>query len=60
MSVQRALRDRALERAIEWLSERLQEQPHSNRAELIDQASKEFGLTPLQEDFLYRQFGEAA
>ncbi|MCZ7626850.1 MAG: hypothetical protein C3F12_09975 [Candidatus Methylomirabilota bacterium] len=60
MRAQRALRDRALERAIEWLSERIEEQPESNRGKLIDEASKEFNLTPLQEEFLYRQFCKAA
>ncbi len=52
--------DAALKRAIEWMSDRLREEPESNRGELIDQASREFGLSPLQEEFLYRQLGKPA
>ena len=54
------IEEAALKRAIEWMSGRLKEEPHAQRAELIDQASREFGLTPLQEEFLYRQFGKLA
>ena len=56
----RALHDRALRRAIAWITARLDEEPDVNRAILIDQASKEFGLTPVQEEFLLRQFGKPA
>lgn len=54
------IQDAALHRAVEWMSDRLKEEPNANRGELIDQASREFGLTPLQEEFLYRQFGKPA
>ncbi len=52
--------DAALQHAIEWMSGRLQEEPNANRAELIDHASRQFNLTPLQAEFLYRQFGKRA
>ena len=51
------IEDASLQHAIEWISGRLQEEPNTSRAELIDSASREFNLTPLQEEFLYRQFG---
>jgi len=54
------IQDAALHRAVEWMSDRLKEEPNSNRGELIDQASREFGLSPLQEEFLYRQFSKPA
>ena len=54
------IEDAALKRAIEWMSDRLKEEPSAARPELIDQASREFSLTPLQEEFLYRQFGKPA
>ena len=54
------IEEAALRRAIEWMSDRLREEPESNRGELIDQASREFGLSPLQEEFLYRQLGKPA
>ena len=37
------IEDAALKRAIEWMSDRLREEPNAKRAELIDQASREFG-----------------
>jgi hypothetical protein len=54
------IQDAALQRAVQWMSDRLKEEPDANRAQLIDQASREFGLTPLQEEFLYRQFSKPA
>ncbi len=53
------IEDAALKRAIEWMSDRLREEPDAHRGKLIDQASREFGLTPLQEEFLYRQFSKS-
>ena len=55
-----SIEDAALKHAIEWMSDRLKEEPNAKRAELIDQASREFGLSPLQEEFLYSQFGGPA
>lgn len=54
------MHDAALQRAIEWMSDRLKEEPNASRGKLIDQASREFGLTPLQEEFLYSQFSKPA
>ncbi len=48
-----------LRRALKWLLDRLADDPKANRSELIDQASREFDLTPLEADFLYRQLTEA-
>lgn len=42
-----SIQDAALKHAIEWMSDRLKEEPNAKRAELIDQASREFGLTSL-------------
>lgn len=49
-----------LQRAIRWISGRLQERPAANRSELIDAASQEFDLTPRQEEFLYHMYLKAA
>ncbi len=57
---ERALRDMALQHAIEWISARLQEEPGANRSMVIDEASREFDLTPLQQEFLYHQFHKVA
>ncbi len=47
-----------VKRALEWILERLSEEPHASRSELIDQAAREFDLTPLESEFLYRQLVE--
>jgi hypothetical protein len=49
-----------LQRAIQWISERLAEQPGTPRGKLVDRASQEFNLTPLQAEFLYRMHCQAA
>lgn len=47
-----------LKRALQWVLDRLADDPRAKRSELIDQASREFDLTPLEADFLYRQLTE--
>lgn len=47
-----------LKRAIDWVIERLADDPTAKRSTLIDEASREFDLTPLEEEFLYRQLVE--
>ncbi len=47
-----------LKRALQWVLNRLADDPRAKRSELIDQASREFDLTPLEADFLYRQLTE--
>jgi hypothetical protein len=49
-----------VKRALDWILERLADDPHAKRGALIDEASREFDLTPLEADFLYRQLSEAA
>jgi hypothetical protein len=47
-----------VKRALDWILERLADKPHAKRAELVDEASREFDLTPLEADFLYRHLDE--
>ncbi|MBI4014176.1 MAG: hypothetical protein HY359_17795 [Candidatus Rokubacteria bacterium] len=47
-----------IKRALQWVLDRLADDPRAKRSELIDQASREFDLTPLESDFLYRQLTE--
>jgi hypothetical protein len=49
----------SIKRALEWVLARLADDPKARRSDLIDEASREFDLTPLQADFLYRQLSEA-
>ena len=48
-----------VKRALDWILERLADDPHAERGNLVDKASREFDLTPLEADFLYRQLTEA-
>ena len=48
-----------VKRGLDWILDRLAEDPHANRGELIDKACRQFDLTPLEADFLYRQLSEA-
>lgn len=43
-----------IKRAVRWIDERLRDDPHANRVRLVEEASKEFDLTPLDEEFLIR------
>jgi hypothetical protein len=54
------LQDMKLRRAIRWISEAVDETPDANRGEVIDRASQTFGLSPRQEEFLYRMYGGLA
>jgi hypothetical protein len=48
-----------VKRALDWILDRLRDDPGAKRGGLIDDASREFDLTPLETDFLYRQLSEA-
>jgi hypothetical protein len=48
-----------VKRALDWILDHLTDNPDANRGELIDDASRQFDLTPLEADFLYRQLSEA-
>ena len=53
-----ALGEAPIKQAIEWMNEKLREQPRANRMRLVDEASRRFDLTPLDEDFLLRHLAE--
>jgi hypothetical protein len=44
-----------IKRALDWILTQLRDQPTAKRSALIDQAAREFDLTPLDEEFLQRQ-----
>ncbi|HEV8308046.1 MAG TPA: hypothetical protein VGW35_10290 [Methylomirabilota bacterium] len=48
-----------IKRALSWVLDRLADDPTAKRSKLIDDASRQFDLTPLEADFLYRQLQEA-
>jgi hypothetical protein len=43
-----------IKQAVRWIDDRLRDEPHANRLRLIEEASKQFDLTPLDEEFLIR------
>ena len=47
-----------IKQAVAWIEERLREQPAADRVKLLDEASRRFDLTPLDEEFLYRHLAE--
>ena len=49
-----------VKKAVEWTTEQLRNNAGADRVALIDEASQRFGLSPLQTDFLYRQFLQQA
>jgi hypothetical protein len=47
-----------VKRALDWILDNLRDDPTAKRSALIDQASRQFDLTPLESDFLYRHLTE--
>ncbi len=47
-----------IKQAIMWIDEQLIEKPGADRMKLVDEASRRFDLTPLDEDFLLRHLAE--
>jgi len=48
----------SLRRALRWLGERRQEDPKAQRAKIISEASERFDLSPVEEEFLLRDWKE--
>lgn len=47
-----------IKQAIMWIDEQLHDRPDADRVKLVDEASRRFDLTPLDEDFLFRHIAE--
>ena len=47
-----------IKQAISWIDEQIVEKPGADRMKLVDEASRRFDLTPLDEDFLLRHLAE--
>ncbi|BDG04571.1 hypothetical protein [Anaeromyxobacter oryzae] len=45
-----------LRRAMRWLDDRAQDDPRLDRARAVGEAAVRFDLTPLEEDFLLREW----
>jgi hypothetical protein len=56
MSPKAMTMEQGLKEAIRWINAEVQDNPRAKVGLLIDQASRQFNLTPLQTDFLYREY----
>ncbi len=45
-----------LRRALRWLDDRVRDEPRLDRAKLVGEASVKFDLTPVEEEFLLRNW----
>ena len=55
-----ALGEAPIKAAVRWIEEQLQDRPGADRVTLVDEASRRFDLTPLDEDFLLRHIAQRA
>ena len=53
-----ALGEAPIKAAVRWIEEQLQDRPDADRVTLVDEASRRFDLTPLDEDFLVRHVAQ--
>jgi hypothetical protein len=44
--------------AVRWIDEQLRDNPSVDRVKLVDEASRRFDLSPLDEEFLLRHIAE--
>jgi len=44
--------------AIKWIDEQLRDRPGADRLKLVEEASRRFDLTPLDDDFLVRHLAQ--
>jgi hypothetical protein len=49
-----------IKQAVKWIEDQLVDRPQADRVKLVDEASRRFDLTPLDEEFLYRHLAERA
>jgi hypothetical protein len=47
-----------IKQAVTWIEDQLVDNPKADRVKLVDEASRRFDLTPLDEEFLYRHLSE--
>ncbi len=47
-----------IKQAVAWIDEQLRDNPSADRVTLIDVASRQFDLSPLDAEFLFRHLAE--
>jgi hypothetical protein len=49
-----------IRQALKWIDEQLRDNPTADRLKLVDDASRRFDLSPMDQDFLFRHLAERA
>jgi len=49
-----------IKQAVKWIDDQLLDNPGADRVRLVDEASRRFDLSPLDQDFLFRHLAERA
>lgn len=49
-----------IKQAVTWIDDQLSDNPGADRVKLVDDASRRFDLSPLDQDFLFRHLAERA
>lgn len=49
-----------IKQAVKWIEDQLLDNPKADRMKLVDEASRRFDLSPLDEDFLFRHLAARA
>ncbi len=53
-----AVGEAPIKQAVQWIDEQIHDHPDADRMKLVDEASRRFDLSPLDEDFLVRHLAE--
>ena len=53
-----AIGEAPIKAAVKWIDEQLRDRPEADGVMLVDEASRRFDLTPLDEDFLVRHLAQ--
>ena len=47
-----------IKQSVKWIDDQLSDNPRADRLKLVDQASRRFDLSPLDEEFLIRHLAQ--
>jgi hypothetical protein len=47
-----------IRQAVKWIDDQLKDNPKADRVKLLDEASRRFDLSPLDQDFLFRHLAD--
>jgi hypothetical protein len=56
--VSMAIAEAPIKAAVKWIDEQLRDRQDADRVMLVDEASRRFDLTPLDEDYLVRHLAQ--